>query len=71
MIQKNEVLRLIASIKFCEFSENDWLVFQGCTSENPMIGENDDYLVILDGDVVCVLTNDFDSEQQMFFLRDY
>ena len=70
MIHKSEVLRLIASIKFREFSENDRMSFQGCDSENPMIGENDDYLVILDGDVVCVLGSDPDSEQQLFFLRD-
>ena len=70
MIQKSEVLRLIASVKFREFDENDRMGFQGCESENPMIGENDDYLVILDGNVVCILTADFDSDQQTFFLNE-
>lgn len=70
MVQKNEVLRLIASIKFREFDELARMAFQGCESENPMIGENDEYLVILDGDVVCVLGSDPDSDQQTFFLNE-
>lgn len=72
MIKQSEVLRLIASIKFREFDETDWMAFQGCgQSETPMIGETDKYHVILDGDAVCVLSIDPESDQQTFFLDEY
>jgi len=50
----SEILRLIATAKFCPFDEADWDAFLGCESENPMIAEYEyngrTGVIVLDGD---------------------
>lgn len=53
-----EALRLIATATFHPFGESDWYSFQGCKTENPMIAETEQYLIILDGDEVTFGTDE-------------
>jgi hypothetical protein len=51
-----EALNLIATLTFRPFSESDYWGFAGVESENPMIAENDEFYVILDGETVGFLS---------------
>lgn len=50
-----EVLFLITQTKFKHFTENDWEAFLGCESENPLIGYNGDYTLVLDGETLNII----------------
>ncbi len=62
------VLRMIGKASFREFEQPDWIVYQGCTSNNPLIGEIVDsagllgpvgvYTIILDGTAVNIIHED-------------
>jgi hypothetical protein len=45
----SEALRLVGQTTFREFTQTDWYSFAGCETDNPLIGENGDWLIILDG----------------------
>ncbi len=49
---RENALALIAQLQFRPFSKADWQSFAGAESENPLIAENDEYLVVLDGNIV-------------------
>lgn len=51
-----KILALIATFTFKEFDETDWDAFAGCTSEKPLIAENEDTVIIIDGDQIIVVT---------------
>lgn len=57
-------LSLIAEIQFRPFDKHDFMAFSGVDTENPLIGENDEYLVILDGNIVDVFVMDKDESFQ-------
>jgi hypothetical protein len=42
--------RMLALTKMNPFTEADWMAFGGCVSENPLIGEFDEFVLVLDGD---------------------
>lgn len=57
-------LSLIAEIQFRPFDKHDFMAFSGVDTENPLIGENDEYLVILDGNMVDIFPIDVDQHIQ-------
>lgn len=59
-----EALGLIATLKFRPFDESDYNGFSGVESENPMIAENDEFVVVLDGDCVEFLSMNGHISQQ-------
>ena len=50
-----EALKLVAVTTFKPFTQNDWDAFNGCTSEQPMIGTVDFANGRKDGDNYCVI----------------
>jgi hypothetical protein len=62
-------LLMVARTEFRPFTQGDWYAFSGCTSECPMIGENGNDIIIIDGDTI----NIYDEEGEycyMFNLGD-
>ena len=53
-----EAMKLIAETKFRPFTKSDWQAFSGCQTENPMIGENGRWAIIIDGDEVTFCYED-------------
>lgn len=51
-------LLMVAKTKFSAFTDSDWDAFSGCTSENPMIGEYEDNLIIIDGTEIHIQSDD-------------
>lgn len=47
-----EALKMIAATEFRPFTESDFQAWAGVETENPMYGENGDWAIVLDGDVV-------------------
>jgi hypothetical protein len=69
-ITKTQALTLLASTTFRDFTKNDWACFAGCESENPRIGENGPYMVVIDGDIINILHNDDIYGGQLFTLTE-
>lgn len=53
-----EALRMLSTTTMEPFTAQDWSAFAGCESKNPMIGTSGDFVLILDGDILCVVHGD-------------
>jgi len=60
------VMNLIAQTEMKPFTEADYMAFGGCESDNPLIGENGDFLIIIDGNNIEVFEADSDKESYKF-----
>ena len=58
----SQILALVARTEFRPFTKHDWQAFAGCNSDEPLIGENGDYTVVIDGETIEVL----DAEGEQF-----
>jgi hypothetical protein len=67
MVTQADVLRLVATSPFRKFNQNDYDYFAGVESVNPMISENDTFLIILDGNIVSYFNTD--GEDFVFALQ--
>jgi len=67
MITQADVLRLVATSPFRKFNQNDYECFAGVESANPMISENDTFLIVLDGNIVSYFNDD--GENLVFALQ--
>lgn len=47
-------LLMVAKTEFRPFTLGDWDAFSGCNSDNPMIGESGNNLIIIDGDEIHI-----------------
>ena len=47
-------LLMVAKTEFRPFNEIDYDSFAGVTSDNPMVGEYEDYVIVIDGDVIQI-----------------
>ena len=47
-------LIMVAKTEFHPFTLSDYEAFSGVTSEYPMIGECEDYIIVIDGDVIQI-----------------
>lgn len=47
-----EALSLIATLSFRPFSDSDYCGWSGVESENPLIAENDEFVCVIDGEIV-------------------
>lgn len=54
-------LRMIALTSFRPFNKDDWMYFAGCETKNPLIGEFEEFLIVLDGNLVLVLVSGKDD----------
>ena len=66
---KTELFSIIANTKFREFDEMDWCLFAGCESKNPLIGEYNDFLIVLDNDMVNIVHSEDEYGGQLFELN--
>ena len=70
MITESQALRLVAISTFRPFSDLDWSRSVGYITDNPLIYETDDYVLILDGSSLAYVTYpDGDPEEQTFMLE--
>jgi hypothetical protein len=70
MLNVTQALLLIARTEFVPFTQSDWDAFCGCESENPLIGYNGDYCLVLDGDTVNIIGSDDEYGGQLFNLNE-
>lgn len=66
-LNRAEALMLIAQTKFHPFTNADYQTYGGVESTNPMIGETDDYLIIIDG--VLVQFHNMEGDFESFYLK--
>lgn len=64
-----QALRLLARATMRDFNSNDWLAFAGCETTTPLIGELDDYSIVLDGDVLNIAHKSDNCGGQIFNLK--
>lgn len=62
-----EVLKAVANATFRPFGELDWNAFAGCETQNPMIAEYGDGLLLIDSENVVVV--DADGMETQFRLE--
>ena len=66
---RETALALIATTKFAPFTKADFMAFGGVETENPLIGESDEWLIIIDGNLVDFLPIDpIDGKDNPFTL---
>jgi len=74
-----ECFRLLAHARFRSFTQNDWDLFSGCESADPLIADEvflnnalveDSYLIVIDGDIVSFLREGDEFGGQMFKLKE-
>jgi hypothetical protein len=64
-----EVLKIIAQTDFRPFHKAEWDTFNGCESKNPIIGEHDTMLVIIDADKVMLLDENDEYGGKLYFMN--
>lgn len=67
-LNRTEALSLIAQTTFHPFTNADYMSFSGVTSDKPYIGENGDYLIILDGNTIQF--QDMEGDFQSFYITE-
>lgn len=55
---REQALMLVATTQMRPFTKADWMGFSGCETENPLIGETDEWVVIVDGNFIEILPID-------------
>ena len=60
-----EILSLVARTEFRPFTKVDWMLYAGCESAEPFIGENGDYVILIDGETIAVM----DDEGEQYSAR--
>lgn len=62
-----KAMRLLATANMRPFDKTDWEAFAGCESENPLIGEAEAFILIVDGNRLEVI--EADQTAHAFTLR--
>lgn len=67
---REQALMLVATTQMRPFTKTDWMGFSGCETENPLIGETDEWVVIVDGNYIEILPIDppdgFDNSHKFY-----
>lgn len=58
-----EALALVAETEFSPFDESDFDAFSGVESQNPLIGFNGVWIIIIDGDTVEISGVNFETHR--------
>ena len=69
-LSMTEALALIAKTQFSPFTEADWFAFAGCESDDPVIGYNGDFAIVVDGDTVNIIHAEDEYGGQLFCLSE-
>jgi hypothetical protein len=67
----NEALKLIALTKFSAFSEEDFYAFSGAESEDPVIGYNGEFTIVIDGETINIIHESDETGGQLLRLSEY
>lgn len=65
---RESALALVARLQFRPFSKADWMSFSGCNTDNPLIAETDELLVIVDGNEIEIFPHDDENGSFKFSL---
>jgi len=65
-LSASEAIVLIAKTQFSPFTEADWFAFMGCEADEPLIGYNGDYCLVLDGETVNIIHAEDEFGGQLF-----
>lgn len=57
----SEALLMVAKTEFKPFEPADYHAFSGVESDNPMLGEYGDWLIVIDGKVIQFTDQEMDS----------
>jgi len=66
-LDRSEALLLIAQTTFHPFTKADYQTYGGVESTNPMIGETEQYLIIIDGELIQF--HDMEGDFLSFYLK--
>lgn len=66
---QTELLPLMAKTTFRPFGEADWWAFAGCETAEPMIGETDQFIIVIDGDMINIVHPEDEYGGQMYCLK--
>jgi hypothetical protein len=53
-----EALRMLATTTMRPFTKDDWFGFAGCETKDPMIGEQGEFVIVLDGAMINIVHQD-------------
>lgn len=65
-----EALHMLATTGMRPFTKEDWLGFSGCETKYPMIGEDGNFILVLDGSVLNIIHCDDLYGGTIFQLRN-
>ncbi len=66
-LDRSTALMLIAKTTFHPFTKADYQTYGGVESTNPMLGETENYLIIIDGNMVQF--HDMEGDFVSFYLK--
>ena len=66
---KAELLDLMVKTTFRAFTEADWWGFAGCETENPLIGEYNDFTIVIDGEMINIVHPEDSYGGQLYSLN--
>jgi len=61
-------LKLLAKANMLPFTKADYMSFSGCETPDPLIGEIDDFLIVLDGNYVEIYPTAADQDGEPPFV---
>jgi len=64
-----ELFSIIAKTQFKPFTEGDWYTFAGCESENPLIGYDGEFAIVIDGETVNIVHGDDEYGGQLYTFK--
>ena len=63
-------LTILAGVEFKPFDDMDWNMFSGCQTENPLIGETDSYIIVIDGNRADFYPSDPDTPEMSYVFEN-
>jgi len=67
---KAEMLALIGNSVFRPFNKADWYSFAGCESDNPLICESEEYVIVIDGELINMIYHGDEYGGEAYSLKE-
>lgn len=64
-----ELLPILTQTKFHPFDTADWMVWSGCTTKNPLIGEYGEFTIIIDGNIINMIHSEEEFGGELYELN--
>lgn len=58
--------QLLCDTKMRPFTKEDWMAFAGCESEDPQIGVNGDFTLVMDGSTLLIVHKDDEGGGEIY-----